>query len=291
MKKWLASILIFFLAAAFSIPTSAVVSADEIKVYINAVQIDFPDQNPMINSDSRTLVPVRFVSQALGATVDWDEDAQQVSINYNSEPITLKIGKKEAQVGEKEVTLDTNADIINNRTMVPLRFVSECLGAEVQWNGEKREIYISTAMPEANPFEGEPFNPSDLTSITGYVLPQSDKPGSQIMYVKESQFPIGIGRYKIYSVTVDDESINITQYDDESIPEPIDICFVQDEEMTICRAPGYSQKGKLFTYSYPIVSTLDEKPADITRVSSFALFTLENMEFRMLVIPNPAYKG
>jgi hypothetical protein len=117
MNKWLASILILCLAAAFSIPTSAVVSIDEIKVYVNAVQIEFPDQKPMINSDSRTLVPVRFVSQALGANVDWD--------------------------GDKVITLDTSTDIINNRTMVPLRFVSECLGAEVKWNGERERFILA----------------------------------------------------------------------------------------------------------------------------------------------------
>lgn len=291
MKKWLAITLIFCLAAAFTIPTDAVVSTDEIKVYVNAVQIDFPDKKPMINSDSRTLVPVRFVSQALGATVDWNGDAQRVSINNNGETITLEIGEKEAQAGGNIITLDTNADIINNRTMVPLRFVSECLGAEVQWNGNTREIYISTAMPEANLFVGEPFKPSDLPRATGTTIALSDQHGAQIMYVQGNDLPIEVGRYVIYAIQVNDESISITQRCNDSIYEPIDFYFVEEGQLTIGRAPGYSQKGNLFTYSYPVAYSLDENIADISKVSDFALFDYDNLEFRMLVIPNPAYEG
>lgn len=290
MKKWIVSILILCLATALSIPTSAVVSTDEIKVYVNAVQLDFPDQKPMINNDSRTLVPVRFVSQALGGTVDWSVETQQVNINNNGETVTLEIGKKEAQIGGNIITLDTYADIVNNRTMVPLRFVSECLGAEVQWNGDKREVYISTAMPEANPFAGEPFKPSDLPRVTGTTIALSDQPGAEIMYVQDKDFPIEVGRYTIYDIQVNDESISITQRCNDSIYEPIDFYFVEEGQLTIGRAPGYSQKGNLFTYSYPVVSSLDENIVDISKVSDFALFDYDDLEFRMLVIPNPAYE-
>lgn len=294
LRKYRVILVVLMLLLTLNVPTAAVVS-DDIKVYVNAVKTSFPDQKPMINSDNRTLVPVRFVSQALGATVDWVDQTRQVTIQHNGKIIILEIGKKQAKVGETIITLDTNADIVNSRTMVPLRFISECMGAEVQWNGEKKEIYISTKMPPANPFVGQPFKPSDLPCVGGIsdgsVIAGSDKAGAQIMYVDASQLPIKIGDYTIYSVSVDSENINITQYDNENIPEPIDMYMIENGNLTRDRCYDFMQKGNLFTYGYSIYSTLDEMPTNITKVSGFALFTYENMEFRMIVIPNPAYKG
>lgn len=282
-------LIVIMLLLTFGVPTAAVVSED-IKVYVNAVQTSFPDQKPMINSDNRTLVPVRFVSQALGATVDWDDQTKQVTIQHNGKTIVLEIGKREAKVGESIITLDTNADIVNNRTMVPLRFISECMGAEVQWNGAKREVYISTKMPPANPFVGQSFKPSDLPRVTGTTIAGSNKPGAQIMYADASQLPITVGRYVVYNLSVDSENINITQYMDTTTPQPIDLYMVENGKLIRGRCYDFVQKGKLFTYGYSIYSTLDDTPTDITKVSDFALFDYDNMEFRMLVIPNPAYK-
>ncbi|MCR4443455.1 MAG: copper amine oxidase N-terminal domain-containing protein, partial [Peptococcaceae bacterium] len=118
---------------------------DELKVYVNGTRISFPDQAPYINSEGRTMVPVRFVSQALGAAVDWNEQGKTVNIRQGSKDITLRIGEKKARVEANDVALDAAAALTNNRTMVPLRFVSECLGAGVEWKEAKREIHIFTA--------------------------------------------------------------------------------------------------------------------------------------------------
>jgi len=143
LKKNIISLTILALVMMLAVPTMA--ASDDIKVYVNANQINFPDQKPLINADSRTLVPVRFISEALGAKVDWIALTRTVKIDYEGTTILLVIGLKQATVGTDMVALDTKADIVNDRTMVPLRFVSECLGANVEWNGEKREIYITTA--------------------------------------------------------------------------------------------------------------------------------------------------
>ena len=118
--------------------------AQDIKVFVDNDETYFPDQKPLINSDNRTLVPVRFVSQALGAKVDWNALQRTAKIDYKGKTILLEIGVKQAAVGTSPVALDTAPDIVNDRTMVPLRFVSECLGAKVEWNGAKQEVYITT---------------------------------------------------------------------------------------------------------------------------------------------------
>lgn len=270
-------------------------SQEEIKVYVNGDEISFPDQKPIINTDNRTLVPVRFISETLGAEVDWNNQTRTVRISYEDNLIVLPVGKKQATVGIKEVTLDTKADIVNERTMVPLRFISECLGTEVQWNGALKEIYISTKMPPANPFVGQSFRPSDLPcdgGITGGTLiAGSDLPSAKIMYAELEDLPIRIGEYIIYKILTDEKNIKITQFSGWNIPEPIDLFMIENNYLTRNRCYDFAQKGKLFTYSYPITSILDDTPTDISKISDFALFTRDGMEFRMLVIPNPSYKG
>lgn len=289
MKKIIICLIIMALVMTAS--TSALAIPDEIKVYVNESLISFPDQKPFINVDNRTLVPVRFVSEALGAEVNWDVTNRKVDISHEGKTILLVIGSKQATVETSIITLDTKAEIVNDRTMVPLRFVSECLGAEVEWNGEKREIYISTKMPTASPFVGQPFKPSDLPRDTGTIIFGSDKPGAQIMYTDVSQLPITVGRYVVYSLSVNSEKINITQYCDSTVPQPIDLYMIEKGLLTRGRCYEFMQKGNLFTYSYSIYSTLDDTPTDISKVSDFALFDYEGFEFRMLIIPNPAYKG
>lgn len=291
-KLYLVPIIILI----FAITTiSSAAPNSEIKVYVNAIQMSFPDQKPIINSENRTLVPVRFVSQVLGATVDWNDQTKQVTIQHEGKTIILEIGKKQAQVGESTITLDTFADIVNSRTMVPLRFISECMGAEVQWNGEKKEIYISTKMPPANPFIGQPFKPSDLPCVggisNGSVIYGSDKAGSKIMYAELSHLPIKVGEHIIYSVSVDSDNINITQHTENINYFPILMYMVESGQLTRYRGYYANEKGSTFKHSYSIISTLDDTPTDITKISDFALFTYENSEFRILVIPNPAYKG
>lgn len=117
-----------------------------VEVYVNNELIDFPDQKPFIDGmySGRTYVPLRFVSEALDARVDWNGAEQKVTINKDNKNITLEIGKKSVEVNGEQMFLDARAILVDNRTMVPLRFIGEILGAEVIWipgdNGGRVEI-------------------------------------------------------------------------------------------------------------------------------------------------------
>ena len=109
-----------------------------ILVYGNSIAFDSP---PYIK-DGRTMVPVRFVSEELGAHVDWDGAEQKVTITMDERRIVLIIGDTRARVDGREIRLDVPAEITNDRTMVPLRFVSEALGAQVEWDGDTRTVFV-----------------------------------------------------------------------------------------------------------------------------------------------------
>ncbi len=96
----------------------------------------------IVPETGRTLVPVRFVSEALGADVDWQPEAQQVVIRDGDTEIVLTIGSTEVLVDGNSRILDCAPVIANNRTFVPLRFVSETLGADVDYNDATKEITI-----------------------------------------------------------------------------------------------------------------------------------------------------
>jgi len=114
----------------------------DVSVFVNGKEVHFPDQVPYINKDNRTMVPVRFVSESLGANVSWDNDNRMVIIQRGEDIIKLKIGENKAQVNGKTVSFDTAAVLQNDRTMVPVRFISEALGASVYWNQEKKAVEI-----------------------------------------------------------------------------------------------------------------------------------------------------
>lgn len=138
-------ILVLVIMALLITLTGTVAASPSVRVFVDGAEVQFPDQKPIINSDNRTLVPVRFVSEALGADIEWIALTRTVKVDYQDKTILLEVGLKQAVIGTSIITLDTKAEIVGDRTMVPLRFVSECLDAEVEWDGDEQAVYITTA--------------------------------------------------------------------------------------------------------------------------------------------------
>jgi len=122
---------------------------DSKDAYVNGEKI-LLDAPPFIDKQSsRTLVPLRFISQAFGAEVEWDEKLRKVTIKKastkNNPAILIELwpGNKTAKVNLESVELDVAPVIIlPGRTMVPLRFISESFGSSVSWDGINRRITI-----------------------------------------------------------------------------------------------------------------------------------------------------
>lgn len=111
-----------------------------IRLVVDGTQV-IPDVPPVI-VEGRTLVPIRIVSEELGAAVKWDGETRTVTVVSAGTTVFLRIGDKKAVVGDSTVELDVPAVIINSRTMVPIRFVATALGATVDWDGDTRTVKV-----------------------------------------------------------------------------------------------------------------------------------------------------
>jgi peptidyl-prolyl cis-trans isomerase B (cyclophilin B) len=107
------------------------------------IEID-PGQGtkPVLNEDGRTLIPIRAFIESIGGIVGWNPEKREILLSLNHKTISLLLDKTDAYVNGELFQMDTKPVIINNRTMVPLRFVSENLGFEVLWIPETRKIEI-----------------------------------------------------------------------------------------------------------------------------------------------------
>jgi len=115
--------------------------AQEIKVLVNGSTVTF-DQPPIIEN-GRTLVPLRAIFEALGATVEWEQSTQTVTAVKDDITITLKIGDAFLTKNGERIALDVPAKIVGGRTLVPARAVAESFGADVQWDQATRTVTIT----------------------------------------------------------------------------------------------------------------------------------------------------
>ena len=98
---------------------------------------------PYIAGEGTTLVPLRVISEAFGAEVKWDGETKSVKIVDGTTEIALQIASNTAVVNGEEKTLDAAPELTNDTTMVPLRFISETLGAEVGYVHDTQSITVS----------------------------------------------------------------------------------------------------------------------------------------------------
>lgn len=135
-------IAIFLLMYLFS--GSVVFANNEIQVIINGETQSYENDQPPVMKNNRTLVPLRGIFEALGAEIKWYSDTQTVEAIKGNTAVVLQIGSNIAYVNGEQVILDQSAEIINGRTMVQLRFVSESLGADVKWDGTANSVIITS---------------------------------------------------------------------------------------------------------------------------------------------------
>jgi len=106
------------------------------------------DSPPFIDpKTNRTLVPIRFISEAFGADVQWDGISRVVTVSLNNRVVKLQIGNNQALVDDKFVPLEQPPVIVKGRTFVPIRFIAETFGADVQWDGFSKTITIIYKLP------------------------------------------------------------------------------------------------------------------------------------------------
>jgi len=133
---------VLLLLLLLTLPVMAATGAQDIRVNIDGLSLK-TDVAPVI-VNNRTMVPFRAVSEALGLDVSWEALRQTVIVKGDNLTVEMKIGADQAYLNGVPQTLDSAPVILSGRTMVPLRFVGETFGCEVQWNQAAREVNIQT---------------------------------------------------------------------------------------------------------------------------------------------------
>lgn len=156
---------------------------------VNGTEMPIDEQGtvPVIVND-RTLLPVRAVVEQMGGTVDWNGETEEVTLTYGKDEIKLTIDSTEALLnGEKQI-LDVAPTVMNDRTMLPIRFVAESFKFHVEWNESEQSVTITNAKNQ----EQEPETPD-----AGKLPEKSEESGKS----EETQTPVGKSLVVYFSAT------------------------------------------------------------------------------------------
>lgn len=154
--KLISAALSLIAAAALSftvIPDISASAEEEVTVEFDGKELSF-DVNPRI-IDNYTMVPLRKIFEEIGALVKWDDDTQTAYVRKSSKTVSMTIDTKELKIDKgkadesgnpiiETVELETCAQIINNRTLVPVRAVSEAFGLDVNWDETNKKVIITS---------------------------------------------------------------------------------------------------------------------------------------------------
>ena len=142
---------------------------NEITVTIDGSPVQWTDAVPFIDNNSRTMVPLRAVAEALGLTVTWDNNKKEAIFTDGKETIYFGIGKGVAKTSTgMNLYMTTEPIIKNSRTYAPIRYLAEFFGYKVEWNNEEKRVEISHYPADYN-------GPRPITGaeIVAYAPPQN----------------------------------------------------------------------------------------------------------------------
>lgn len=170
MKRKIASIIAVVLILSTVLATGAMATSPEpaVTVRVNGLVVAFPDGQPYVDANSRTMIPVRLVTEQLGAKVSWDNKTQTAVIEKNGICIGIPIGESALKVTKagnaQNVKMDTEAVLKEGRTYVPIRFVAEALGAVVDFSDAFHTVGIYQAELTAE----------EIATLRGYAYTQPE---------------------------------------------------------------------------------------------------------------------
>ncbi len=125
----------------------SVMAQGQVKVRINNEVVSFNEASPFVDSNNRTLVPLRLISEKLGADVKWDSDAQKVRVISEGKEAMLIVGQSKMVVNGEEKVMDTKPVVKEGRVFVPVKYIGEVLGVETKWIAKENTVAISNELP------------------------------------------------------------------------------------------------------------------------------------------------
>lgn len=251
----------------------------EIKVILNGEELSF-DEQPYIENGT-TRVPMRKIFESLGAIVDYDANTKTITATKDGTVIELVTGSTTAKINGRPMTLVVDVSNKNGSTMVPLRFVSEALGAEVIWDNENKVITI---------------NLKDSSELAKMIFESTD---TSLSFKNGEDFIIGIG-LDGRAITNEDISKLTLEIDDRSKVLSLDSKIIgnvkyfymraNDEGVTYLYAnnPKTGERveleisindNKTYDISNPPKQTIDNMEANI---HNFSGITIDGYKFEKL---------
>lgn len=167
-------------AAVVAAVPGAAVAAPALPVYLRERPLILP--HPTVLAEGRLLVPLRGFVEAMGGHVQWAPPGQ-ITASLGERTMALTVGSAEARVGDRGVTLDVPARLIDSRTYIPVRFFSEGLGAAVHYDGSS--VRVVPPQPPRLVVTDGPLNVRSLPS-TGAPILTAAPAGTRLVVMQES---------------------------------------------------------------------------------------------------------
>lgn len=114
-----------------------------IHVIVNGSTVTFPDGKPFADAEGRVQVPISILAKSLGAKVSWNASTKTVQFTRGSTTVTMKVGQRQYSVNNAIKKMDTAATVSNGRVYAPAKYISNALGASVNWNNVTNTMTLS----------------------------------------------------------------------------------------------------------------------------------------------------
>lgn len=241
-------IVVTLILTAF-IPFTQIVKASElIQIEIDGIIQKF-EQQPIIE-DGTTLVSLRELSDALEADVIWDNQEYSVTVMKTKKKIYFKLGDPSAYIDGKETKLTVPAKLVKNKTFVPVRFITEALGAIVKWDNTNRTVKIMTT--------DNPLYVSLVTDVGGI----NDQSFNQLAWegLKKAEDDLLVSVSYKESFQYDDYLSNINLLENENNDLIIGIGFTMGDVILTTAQNNLEQNFAIIDYAY------NETPENLTGI-------------------------
>ncbi len=214
-------------------------------IKINGADVEV--ETPFIAGEGTTLVPLRVITEAFGAKVEWIAETRSIRLEYREVNVLLQIDNQTAQVNDHTETLQVAPMLVNNTTMVPLRFISETFGADVGWDEESRRVSVVKEELEvgetvkggiAEPYVGDSYYNWSINTPRNYHLAQRTFDGSNTIFTNNT------GSEMLYISVIP----NIRGYSLERVQMDADELF-EGGRLDVATF-AVDSKGTRYTYSY-----------------------------------------
>ncbi|AWB43145.1 hypothetical protein DCC85_02115 [Paenibacillus sp. CAA11] len=193
VKKMSAAALAGALLTA-SLSAMSMAAEKPMQVEVNGKSTSLTDAQPFMDKNQRMQVPIRFISEALGAKVGYDAGKKLITLTQGSKVITLTTGSKSFTVNGQTQQMDTSAVERSSRIYVPLRFVSQALDAQLSWDPETNSVKVTS--PDGVELKLKAEEPKEES--TGTV---KDWYGFKVITDSDSKLLVDKGSYEKYKTS------------------------------------------------------------------------------------------